>query len=175
MHSRFCNLLSTSARVLKIRSNCVAIFFRYVQSFQHLIVFAKYSTFVWFRSWTVAGFFPVWRENVALRANTTACLHFAFRAMSHRLGLRTRRLVPRAPWTRAAVMLEQYLYFPRLPPSLYHFKLRLSPLWVHMKQRWPSVPVRAGSWRSYEKIGDCEQSTVWFFVSFYLGSKNTKT
>lgn len=29
---------------------------------------------------------------------------------------------------------------------------------VHMKPRWPPVPVSARSWRSNEKIGDWEQS-----------------
>ena len=71
-------------------------------------------------------------------------------------------LVQRAPWTRAAVMLLQSLYFS-LPPSPFHYSLnpRGPPPRYMWKSRWSSLTVkRAISTRSHENIGNCEQSTL---------------
>ena len=47
------------------------------------------------------------------------------------------------------------IFFSPPPPPL---QTPMPAPWVHMKPRWPSVPVRARSWRSYENVLDCEQS-----------------
>ena len=39
--------------------------------------------------------------------------------------------------------------------------------WVHMKPRWTPVLVSAQSWRSYEKIGDCEQTVMTAYIYIY--------
>ena len=45
-----------------------------------------------------------------------------------------------------------------LSPPTSIIKPRRLPLSVHMKPRWPTVTQSLRSRRSYEKIGDCEQS-----------------
>ena len=72
-------------------------------------------------------------------------------------------LVQRAPWTRAAVMLLQFLYFSR-PPSPHppqSYNPRTPAPSVHLKNKITAT-VRSGiSKRSHEKIGDCEQSKTY--------------
>ena len=58
-------------------------------------------------------------------------------------------LVRRAPWTRAAEMLLQSLYFSRPPPPTAIIPDPRPPRYI-----WNS----GGPRRSREKIGDCEQS-----------------
>ena len=50
---------------------------------------------------------------------------------------------------------ERNIFLASLPLPL---QTPMPAPWVHMKPRWPSVPVRARSWRSYEKVLDCVQS-----------------
>ena len=50
---------------------------------------------------------------------------------------------------------ERNIFLASLPLPL---QTPMPAPWVHMKPRWPSVPVSARSWRSYEKVLDCEQS-----------------
>ena len=68
-------------------------------------------------------------------------------------------LVQRAPWTRAAVMLLQSLYFsrPPLPTPRAIIPATLAPS-VHLKINIPVTVRRGISKRSHEKIEDCEQS-----------------
>ena len=58
-------------------------------------------------------------------------------------------LVQRAPWTRAAMMLLQSLYFSRPPPPTAIIPDARPPRYI-----WKSRGPRP----SHEKIGDCEQS-----------------
>ena len=64
-------------------------------------------------------------------------------------------LVQRAPWTRAAVMLLQSLYFCRFLPN--H---PLPPSSFDTHARWPLVTQSARSRRFYKKIGDSETSSA---------------
>ena len=65
-------------------------------------------------------------------------------------------LVQRAPWTRAAVMLLQSLYFSRFLPN------RPRPLSsFDTYARWQPLTQGARSRWSYGKIEDCEQSNNW--------------
>ena len=85
-------------------------------------------------------------------------------------------LVQHAPWTRAAVMLLQSLYFSRTsppPPEL------LSPTpapSVHLKIKVPVTVRRGISKRSHEKIGDCDKFKLYknlimcFFPNVYIWS-----
>ena len=68
-------------------------------------------------------------------------------------------LVQHAPWIRAEVMLLQSLYSSCPPQSPYCYNSRRPPPRYILKSRWPPLTVRRTiSWRSHEKIGDCEQS-----------------
>ena len=69
-------------------------------------------------------------------------------------------LVQRAPWTRAAVLLLQSLYFSRPPPHQSYNPRHPPPFPLGtFENQDVAVTVRRGiSKRSHEKIGDCEQS-----------------
>ena len=72
-------------------------------------------------------------------------------------------LVKRTPWTRAAVMLLQSLYFsaPPPPPTTRAIIPDARPPRCIWNSTWPSLTVRrAISKRSHEEIGDCEQSDI---------------
>ena len=69
-------------------------------------------------------------------------------------------LVQRAPWSRAAVMLLQSLYFSRPLPATAIIPDARPPRYI-----WKS----RGPRRSHEKTGDCEQSNCHrFAISFYF-------
>ena len=69
-------------------------------------------------------------------------------------------LIQRAPWTRAAVMLNlQYLTFSHPPPAPLSYNPWRLPPWYISQSTWLPLTVRSAiSWRSHGKIGDCEQS-----------------
>ena len=107
----------------------------------------------------------VWKRtfygNVDL-STTCQCRQFRLNPLSTQINIyclmtnqKPALLVQRAPWTRAAMMLLQSLYFSRFLPNR---PRPLSSFDTHA--RWQPVTQSARSRRSYGKIEDCEQSII---------------